>query len=124
MSGIAGIFNLDGRPVDKALLESMSEAIAHRGPDEEAFWLQGSVGLAHRQLRTTPESLHEHQPTPRDNGDYVITCDGRVDNREELIRALEVHAPVDTETSDAELILRAYKAWGTECVKRIAARKP
>ncbi len=41
MSGIAGIFNLDGRPVDKALLESMSEAIAHRGPDEETFWLQG-----------------------------------------------------------------------------------
>lgn len=119
MSGIAGIFNLDGRPVDKALLESMSEAIAHRGPDEEAFWLQGSVGLAHRQLRTTPESLNEHQPTPLDNGDYVITCDGRVDNREELIPALAAHAPVDAETSDAELLLRAYMAWGSDCVKRV-----
>jgi asparagine synthase (glutamine-hydrolysing) len=119
MSGIAGIFNLDGRPVDRELLQAMVAAEAHRGPDEEGLWVQGPVGFGHRQLCTTPESLNERQPVCLYEERYAITCDGRLDNREELISALRGKALVDAATPDADLILHAYIAWGADCLKRI-----
>ena len=57
MSGIAATYNFDGRPVDRALLNRMTQAIAHRGSDGVGHWIDGPVGLGHRQLCTTPESL-------------------------------------------------------------------
>jgi asparagine synthase (glutamine-hydrolysing) len=119
MSGIAGILNLDGRPADPELLGQMSLAVAHRGPDETLRWTQGPVGFAHCQLRTTPESLGEHQPLTLEDGRYAITCDGRVDNRPELIAALRDQAPVSDATTDAELLLRAYRRWGDRCLEHV-----
>lgn len=119
MSGIAGIFNLDGRPVEQATLQQMTATLSHRGPDAEAMWVMGPVGLGHRQLMTTPESLRERQPISLDNGNYAIVCDGRVDNREELIQSLRHFAPVGADTCDAELILRAYIKWDADCLKWI-----
>ena len=89
MSGLAGIYNLDGRPVDSALLRRMTERIAHRGPDGSGYWIDGPVGLGHRMLHTTPESLQEKQPFLDESGNLCLTMDGRVDNREELRAALE-----------------------------------
>ena len=57
MSGIAGIYNLDGRPVDRGLLRRMTDIIAHREPDGVGHWIDGPVGLGHCMLCTTPESL-------------------------------------------------------------------
>ncbi|MFQ6030165.1 MAG: asparagine synthase (glutamine-hydrolyzing), partial [Dehalococcoidia bacterium] len=119
MSGIVGIFNLDGRPVDEVSLHGMLAAVAHRGPDESGIWVEGSVGLGHCQLRTTPESLNEHQPVSIADGRYVMVSDGRVDNREELIDALQSRAPVTDQTPDADLILHSYILWGAECLQRI-----
>jgi asparagine synthase (glutamine-hydrolysing) len=62
MSGIAGIYYLDGRPVERTDVERMVDSIAHRGPDGSGVWTEGSVGLGHRMLWTTPESLHEKLP--------------------------------------------------------------
>jgi asparagine synthase (glutamine-hydrolysing) len=119
MSGIAGVFNLDGRPVDPALLRRMTDIIAHRGPDGDGHWIDGPVGLGHRMLHTTPESLQEKQPFPDETGHLYLTFDGRVDNRDELRAALEAKdANLRTDT-DAELVLQAYKCWGEECLKRI-----
>ena len=62
MSGIAVIYNLDGRPVDRDLLSRMINAVPYRGPDGIHVWTDGAVGLAHAMLCTTPQSLHETQP--------------------------------------------------------------
>lgn len=62
MSGIAGIFFLDTQPVDRSVLERMVESLAHRGPDGAGVWSEGPVGLGHRMLWPTPESLHEKLP--------------------------------------------------------------
>jgi asparagine synthase (glutamine-hydrolysing) len=50
MCGITGFVNLDGRAADRALLGSMNEAIRHRGPDEDGYYLKGRAGLAMRRL--------------------------------------------------------------------------
>ncbi len=119
MSGIAGVYYLDGRPAGEPVLRAMTDVVRHRGPDGIGHWVQGPVGLGHLQLCTTPESLRERQPLVSDDGSYAITCDGRVDNREELIRALRPATPVSEESTDVELILRAYMVWNTDCVKHI-----
>jgi len=119
MSGIAGIYNLDGRPVDPALLMRMTDVISHRGPDGAGHWINGPVGLGHRMLHTTPESLHEQQPLTDETGNLCLTLDGRVDNREELIAALKAKGARLREDTDAEIILRAYEQWGEKCAEMI-----
>ncbi len=119
MSGIAGIYNLDGRPVDRALLGRMTNVIAHRGPDGSGHWICDQVGLGHRVLHTTPESLQEKQPLVDDSGNLCLTLDGRVDNRDELITTLCVNGKAKEQITDAELILKAYEKWGEQCPQRL-----
>jgi len=119
VSGIAGIYNLDGQPVDRALLTRMTDAIAHRGPDGIRHWVSGEVSLGHCMLQTTPESLYETQPLTDETGALCLTMDGRVDNREELLDALESAGVRLRDDTDAELVLKSYECWGTECPRRI-----
>lgn len=119
MSGIAGFFNLDGRPADPALLRRMTDRMAHRGPDGVGHWTDGPVALGHRMLHTTPEALQEKQPLTNELGDLCLTLDGRVDNRDELRRELEARGFRLRTDTDAELVLRAYQCWGEACPAKI-----
>jgi asparagine synthase (glutamine-hydrolysing) len=119
MSGIAGIYHFDGRPVDPALLKRMTDIIGHRGPDGADYWLDGPVGLGHRMFQTTPESLRETQPLADETGSLCLTLDGRVDNRNELRAALESKGVQLHTDTDAELVLRAYESWDEECPDHI-----
>jgi asparagine synthase (glutamine-hydrolysing) len=119
MSGIAAIFNLDGRPVEKLLITRMLDAIAHRGPDGYEIWCDGPVALGHRMFHTTPESLRDIQPLRDESGDCCLILDGRIDNAAELRPALEakgLHLRFDT---DAEIVLRSYQCWGEQFVRKI-----
>lgn len=113
MSGIVGFLGLDGRLARAEELERMVEILAHRGPDGRAIWCEGSAGLGHCMLHTTPESLHERLPFQRDG--LVITADARIDNREELIDGLQLKTHQPEQISDSELILNAYQKWGENC---------
>lgn len=115
MSGLAGIYQLDGRPVAPSLLQRMVQRIAHRGPDASHCWIQRSIGMGHAMLHTTPESLDEQQPWQDETGTLCLTLDGRIDNRDELIRALEAARFHLRNNTDAELMLRAYQCWGEAC---------
>ena len=84
MSGIVGIVNFDGAPVDPALLRKMADFLAFRGPDAQETWIGGNVGLGHTMLRTTWEAEHERQPCSLD-GQVWITADARIDARRDLI---------------------------------------
>lgn len=119
MSGIAGIYNRDSLPVDRQTLEAMTDAAAYRGPDGIGHWTGSCVGLGQLNLCTTPESVGEQQPLVSDDGNYVITCDGRVDNREELLDSLRPQVAVSVSSSDAWLILQSYLVWGSDCVYHI-----
>ena len=119
MSGIAGIYNFNGLPVDPGLLHRMIDAVAHRGPDGVRHWIDGSVGLGHCMLHTTPESVYERQPLTDESGNLCLTMDGRVDNRKELLSALKSAGARLRDDTDAELVLKAYECWGTECPAQI-----
>jgi asparagine synthase (glutamine-hydrolysing) len=115
MSGIVGIVNLDGRPVDRELLRQMTDFMAYRGPDAQEIWSEGSVGFGHTMLRTTRESFNEHQPVSLD-GEVWITADARIDGRKELAGKLATDLAGLT---DVELILHAYNVWGEKCLEHL-----
>ncbi len=119
MSGIAGIIHLDGGPVDVRLLEAMSSAMAHRGPDGASVWHDGPVGLAHRMLHSTPEAVQETQPLRDESGQLVLVLDGRLDNREELKAAIEATGGRLRDNTDAELVLKSYECWAEDCPKHL-----
>jgi asparagine synthase (glutamine-hydrolysing) len=118
VSGLAGVHSLDGRPADVDLLGRLVDAIPHRGGDA-GVWSDGSVALAHRDSRTTPESLGDKQPLLDETGTICLTLDGRIDNRHELGAALGGAGARPRTASDAELALQAYARWGVECLARI-----
>lgn len=119
MSGIAGVLHLDGRPVERALLEHMVDSLVHRGPDGSGLWSEGEVGLGHQLLRTTPESLYERLPLEGGRGAFVLTADARIDNRGELISYLGLSGVPPEEVADSRLILAAYERWGERCPERL-----
>lgn len=90
MSGIAGIVNLDGAPIDRDLLSRMTRFMSFRGPDGEEIWTERNVGFGNALVRT-------------DN--FCITADARIDGCE------------DKDLTDVERILCAYEKWGEECVE-------
>ncbi len=121
MSGIAGMYDRSGAPVDRTLLRSFAHFLSYCGPDGGETWADGSIGLAHTMLHTARESPIERQPASLDD-QLWISADARIDCREELQTKLEQQgrgAALGATTSDSVLILRAYAAWGTECVQHL-----
>ena len=110
---------MDGRPVDRKMLERMIGAIAHRGRDGSGLWVEASVGMGHRMFHTTPESLHEKQPLTNESGQVCLALDGRVDNYDELKSALIAAGAILRDNTDAELVLRSYETWGEACAVKI-----
>ncbi len=119
MSGIIGVWNLAGRPVEVAGLDRLSAALAHRGPDAEGRWACGAVGLACRLLRITPEAATETQPLVHPSG-AVLVFDGRLDNREALLSELGASAGVTAAAPDPALVLAAHAAFGQRFPERLA----
>ena len=119
MSGIFGIYYRSGQSVDHRDLERLSSSLKRRGRDDHGLWVGGSVGLGHRMLQSTPESVHEKLPYRDDEAGLVITADARIDNRDELAAALGISQHNRKEIPDSRLILAAYKKWGTECPRHL-----
>ena len=107
----------DGAPALPEALARMSAAIAHRGGDASGLARDGAVGMAHRMLWSTAESIGERQPVVRDAPAAMLVADARLDNRGELISLLRVPDP--TTASDSEILLAAYGRWGARCVEHI-----
>ena len=118
MSGIVAIVNLDGSPVDRALLERMTRFMTYRGPDAQGVWCEGNVGFGHTMLRTTFEAATERQPLSFDSQVWLV-ADARVDGRHELIEKLMAKGRDAKNANDAELILHAYYVWGEDCVEHL-----
>ena len=102
----------------------MLAALAAHGPDRSAQLDPESPGtpapsFGHRLLRVTPEDAFEHQPLTSPQG-LRLTADLRLDNREDLARALDLTPGEATTLSDSALLLRAWKRWGADCLDHLA----
>lgn len=118
MCGITGIFNLDNEPASSVILQRMTDAIAHRGPDGEGFYVDGPIGLGHRRLAIIDLSPSGHQPMMTTDGNYVLIFNGEVYNFQELRLELEAHGHRFHSRTDSEVVLHAYVEWGEKALDR------
>jgi len=99
----------------------MAQAARHRGPDGISFWLGADAGMAQLAFHVTPESVRETLPLLSPGGRFALVADARIDNRDELLRALrgEPGFPPSSSPSDADLILASFTKWGEACCERL-----
>jgi asparagine synthase (glutamine-hydrolysing) len=121
MCGIAG-WLLNDRCLRGVIdLQRMLETISHRGPDDRGTYIgeNSSIALGHNRLSIIDLTPGGHQPmVNRDSGD-VLAFNGEIYNYRELRRRLEAKGYCFHSESDTEVLLFAFAAWGTECVRQI-----
>ena len=127
MCGICGIVDRRGPAPDRGVLEAMTRAIAHRGPDAEGFLrlprdgeASGpGVGLGHRRLAIIDLSPSGAQPMTNEDETLWIILNGEIYNYRALRPELEARGHPLKSQSDTEVILHLYEELGERCVERL-----
>lgn len=118
MSGIIGLFFRNGQLIPHGALEIMAGRIAHRGSSSPSLWSNGQVGLGNLFLQATHRNELGTSPVSDKTGQLVMVADARLDNREDLLRELEMDG-LSPEPDDIQLILGAYQIWGEKAADRL-----
>jgi asparagine synthase (glutamine-hydrolysing) len=118
MCGIAGFWNFrSGMPADLDTLRACTTPLVHRGPDEDGYWLDGTLALGMRRLQVV-DPAGGHQPMANEHGNVRVVFNGEIYNHAELRRELEGAGHRFRTRSDTEAIVHAWEQWGTGCVER------
>ena len=115
MCGIAGFIS-EKKPTKK-ILKTMTDRIAHRGPDAEGFYLDDKCALGHRRLSII-DLATGNQPMYNDDKSVVIVFNGEIYNFRELKKDLEKKYKFYT-TSDTEVLVHGYEEWGQELTAKL-----
>jgi asparagine synthase (glutamine-hydrolysing) len=117
MCGICGIVNFNAtEAVDPHLLERMTSAQAHRGPDDHGYFVDGNAGLGHRRLSIIDLSGGK-QPIFNEDGSVVVVFNGEIYNYADLTSDLMANGHRFATRSDTETIVHAYEQYGDECMR-------
>jgi asparagine synthase (glutamine-hydrolysing) len=111
-----GQCNFDERPVDPAELDRVRTVLSAYGPDAEGVFRKDNIGILYRAFHTTNEVKLDKQPYLSNSG-AVITWDGRLDNRSELIDILG-HG-LSGGSTDLTIVAAAFEHWGTDCFGKL-----
>jgi asparagine synthase (glutamine-hydrolysing) len=119
MCGICGKLMLEPESViPKALIKAMADAIRHRGPDDEGFYIAGPVGLGFRRLSIIDLS-GGHQPLSNEDETVWIVFNGEIYNYQTLRQELVAKGHTFKTKSDTEVIVHLYEEYGVDCVQKL-----
>lgn len=119
MCGICGQFNFgDDAPVLRQGIERMAKSIAHRGPDDEGYFISGPIGLGFRRLSII-DLTGGHQPMSDAEESVWVIFNGEIYNFPELKRELEAFGHIFRTKSDTEVIVHGYKQWGEDVLNHL-----
>ena len=120
MCGIVGGVSRYPDGID-AFAVQMRDSIAHRGPDDSGLWKSndGKVFLGSRRLAILDLSPSGHQPMQDDSGRLVIVFNGEIYNYVEIRPDLVKRGFRFKSTTDTEVLMSSYQAWGVECLSRL-----
>jgi asparagine synthase (glutamine-hydrolysing) len=117
MCGICGIVNFNvTEPVDPNLIERMTSAQTHRGPDDCGYFVENNVGLGHRRLSIIDLSGGK-QPIFNEDGSVVVVFNGEIYNYASLTEDLVSRGHRFRTRSDTETIVHAYEEYGDNCMR-------
>nr|MBN2277843.1 asparagine synthase (glutamine-hydrolyzing) [candidate division Zixibacteria bacterium] len=117
MCGIAGIIDLKN-PVSRELVKRMTDALVHRGPDAEGFYINGGVGLGHRRLSIIDLATGS-QPISNEDGTIRVVFNGEIYNYRDLIKQLKSSGHTFTTRADTETIVHLYEDYGDDCITHL-----
>lgn len=115
MSAHGGLCFWDGRAVPPMLIEAIDKSLCFQGPDSCGNVSVGSTRMLFRGLQLTPESVSEQQPIV--SGEYYLTWDGRLDNRDDLL--LHLRGAVSSEGPDSEIVIASWQQGDDGCLPRL-----
>ena len=119
MCGLAGKVVFDGgRGVEPALLKRMCDRLAHRGPDDEGYYVNGPVGLGHRRL-TIIDLTSGHQPIANEDRSVWVTLNGEIYNYVELREDLLRRGHQFRTATDTEVLVHLYEERGADFVQAL-----
>ena len=115
MCGICGIvISETDRRVDESILQKMTQAITHRGPDDDGFYLGGQVGLGMRRLSII-DLVTGDQPVSNEDGSIWIVFNGEIYNYKDLSAEFTSKGHKFATQCDTETIVHAYEEYGVNC---------
>ena len=118
MCGIVGFVNKDGRAVGRGTIEAMNDAIVHRGPDEDGFYIHENVALAMRRLSII-DLASGRQPIHNADKTKWIVFNGEIYNYQELREDLEKRGHKFYTRSDTEVVIHLYDEFGVDCLQHL-----
>src|ERR1051326_7588544 len=117
MCGICGIVKFNRSDlVDAELIDRMTTALVHRGPDDDGYFVEANAGFGHRRLSIIDLSGGQ-QPIFNEDQSILIVFNGEIYNYRELRGELQVAGHHFSTHSDTEVIVHAYEEFGDDCVK-------
>ena len=117
MCGFVGFFNSD-KIDNEQTLHLMSDAIAHRGPDDADYFTDGEISLGFRRLSII-DLAGGRQPILNEDGTLVLTFNGEIYNYQSLREDLIKKGHVFTTQTDSETILHGYEEYGEEILQKL-----
>ncbi|MFK5893484.1 MAG: asparagine synthase (glutamine-hydrolyzing), partial [Pseudomonadota bacterium] len=119
MCGICGIYHVDGKEPEFSSLAAMLQKLVRRGPDHEGTFSDGGMALGHRRLSIIDLSERSDQPMVDAESGLVIVFNGTIYNYPQLKKELQNKGHHFYSSGDTEVIIKAYKQWGADCVTRL-----
>jgi asparagine synthase (glutamine-hydrolysing) len=115
MCGISGIYGLRDKGKASEMIRTMNRCIAHRGPDDEGYFIEENIALGHRRLAILDLSPAGHQPMHSSDNNLEVIFNGEIYNFLQVQKLIPEHQ--FKTRSDTEVILAAYQKWGKDCLQ-------
>jgi asparagine synthase (glutamine-hydrolysing) len=119
MCGFVLVVGRDGYVPSARMIERMTSAIAHRGPDDAGFWSEDNVAMGFRRLAIVDTTAGGHQPMVSADGNHVLVFNGEIFNYVELREELRALGHRFRSASDSEVLLAAWRQWGEGAIDRL-----
>ena len=119
MCGIAGLFQMDGAPIEEAHLTRMTQTLAHRGPDGSGVWVEGNIGLGHRRLAIRDLTSAGHQPMADNSNAVVVSLMEKFIMTNSYGRKFLRRRGMNSEQNVTPVIPAGYLAWGEDIFRHL-----
>ncbi len=118
MCGITGLLEFNNTSISEDVLNRMTDAMEHRGPDGRGVWIKNGIGFGHRRLSII-DIGGGHQPMVVQDGQFALTFNGEIYNYIELRQELVKKGVVFETSSDTEVLIWALITWGRDALARL-----